>query len=85
MARRKAEYKTYLFQRSHGGPWWIKLRSGGQRVERSLGATDKAVAELAAMPLLADHKTRPLAARAPDSHLRSVFAFSLKPRPIWPR
>ena len=43
--------------------WWIKLRSGGQRVEKSLGTQDRREAELLALPLIAEHKARLIAAR----------------------
>src|SRR5205807_2714259 len=43
--------------------WWIKLRSPAGRVEKSLGTPDKAVAELLALPMIAEHKALLLASR----------------------
>jgi integrase len=54
---------SYIFQRAGSSNWWIKLRSGGQRIERSLGTTDRREAEIMALPLIAEHKARLLAAR----------------------
>jgi integrase len=63
MARERARHKTYLFKRPESENWWIKLRAAGKRVERSLGTSDKAVAELLALPMIAQHKGLLLAAR----------------------
>jgi integrase len=53
---------NYLFQR--GSVWWIKLRSPGEkRIEKSLRTTDKRQAELIALPMIAEHKAKLLAAR----------------------
>ena len=53
----------FIFQRSGSENWWIKLRSGGQRIERSLGTPDRALADVRAAPLVAEHKARLFAAR----------------------
>jgi integrase len=63
MATARARHGSYLFQR--GSVWWVKLRSGGKRVERSLRTSDRAVAELLALSDIADHKARLLASRPP--------------------
>jgi integrase len=56
MATAKARYGSYLFRR--GNVWWVKLRSGGQRVEKSLRTDDRRQAEILALSLVADHKKR---------------------------
>jgi hypothetical protein len=53
----------YIFQREGSAHWWIKLRSGGKRIEQSLGTSDRREAEILALPMIAEHKTRLLAAR----------------------
>jgi hypothetical protein len=53
MARQRARHGTFLFQRPESTNWWIKLRSRFGRVEKSLGTSDKAVAELLALPMIA--------------------------------
>jgi integrase len=63
MARERARHGTFLFQRPDSRNWWIKLRSPVGRVEKSLGTSDKAVAELLALPMIAHHKAALLAAR----------------------
>jgi integrase len=65
---------TYLFQR--GSIWWIKLRSGGKRIERSLGTPDRRQAEILALPMIAEHKARLLAARP---RLDRVWMHKLEP------
>jgi integrase len=59
----RARHASYLFKRDESDNWWIKLRSAGKRVEKSLGTTDRGLAELLALPMIADHKARLLAAR----------------------
>ena len=54
---------SYIFQRDGSANWWIKLRSGGKRIEHSLGTSDRREAEILALPMIAEHKTRLLAAR----------------------
>jgi integrase len=56
MATAKARYGSYLFQR--GNVWWVKLRSGGRRVEKSLRTADRRQAEILALPLVSEHKRR---------------------------
>ena len=57
----RARHGSYLFQR--GSVWWIKLQSPGKRIEKTLGTRDKVEAEIAASPLIAQHKAALLAAR----------------------
>ena len=63
--------RDYLFKRSETGPWWIKLQppkrmTNGKLVEKSLGTTDRAHAELLALPYIDEHKRLLLAARMPE-------------------
>jgi integrase len=60
MAKGKTDF---IFQRPGSDNWWIKLRSGGQRVERSLGTPDRQLADVLAAPMVAEHKARLLEAR----------------------
>jgi integrase len=53
----------FIFQRPGSENWWIKLRSGGQRIEESLGTPVRAVAEIMALPMIAEHKAKLLEAR----------------------
>jgi hypothetical protein len=63
MATARARHGSYLFQRPGSANWWIKLRSPGERIEKSLGTTDKLTAEAKAGPMIANHKAKLLAAR----------------------
>jgi integrase len=60
MAKGKTDF---IFQRPGSENWWIKLRSGGQRIEKSLGTPVRAVAEIMALPMIAEHKAKLLEAR----------------------
>jgi integrase len=53
----------YLFRRDGSKNFWIKLRSGGKRIERSLGTGDKLEAERVAAAMIGEHKARLLAGR----------------------
>jgi integrase len=55
--------EKYIFQRHDSANWWIKLRSGGKRMEQSLHTSDRREAEILALPMIAEHKARLLAAR----------------------
>jgi len=55
--------RDYLFKRPGSDRWWIKLRSGGERIERSLSTSDRRQAEVLALPMIAEHKAKLLAAR----------------------
>jgi integrase len=59
----RANHGSYLFQRPGSANWWIRLRSPGKTVARSLGTSDRREAEIVALPLIGDHKTALLAAR----------------------
>lgn len=59
----RAQHGQYLFQRDGSDNWWIKLRSGGKRVEKSMGTPDYRQAYLDALPLIAEHKANLIAAR----------------------
>jgi integrase len=63
--------RDYLFKRSETGPWWIKLQppkrmTNGKLVEKSLRTTDRAHAELLALPYIDEHKRLLLATRIPE-------------------
>jgi integrase len=53
----------HLYQRPGSQNWYIKLQSPGARVEKSLGTSDHRQAVVLALPLIAEHKARLLAAR----------------------
>ncbi|MGB7037676.1 MAG: hypothetical protein WBD71_19370 [Xanthobacteraceae bacterium] len=59
----------YLFQRPGSRNWHVKLQSPTGRVERSLNTPDRVQAEILALPMIAEHKAKLLAARP---HLRTV-------------
>jgi integrase len=74
MAKRgKADF---IFQRPGSENWWIKLRSGGKRLERSLGTPDRRQAEVAALPLIAQHKAALLAVRP---RFETIWQHKLEP------
>jgi integrase len=58
--RRKTDY---LFLRAGSRNWHIKLQSPDKRVEKSLGTTDRRVAEILASPMIAQHRCKLLEAR----------------------
>src|SRR5258706_11166247 len=53
----------YLFQRPGSANWYVKLQSPGGRIEKSLGTSDLAQAEILASPFIQAHKVRLLEAR----------------------
>jgi hypothetical protein len=53
----------YLFLRNGSRNWHIKLQYPGGRIEKSLGTSDRAQAEILALPYIQDHKMRLLEAR----------------------
>ena len=59
----RARHGSYIFQRPGSDNFWIKLRSPTGRVEKSLGTSDRREAEVIALPLIAEHKAKLLAAR----------------------
>ena len=62
----------YLFKRGGSDNWYIRLQPPGQKiVEKSLGTSDVKLAEIAAMPLIRQHKQLMYARRlnsAPARH-----------------
>jgi integrase len=63
MATARARHGSYLFQRPGSENFYVKLRSPTGRIEKSLGTSDRREAEIAALPLICDHKAALLAAR----------------------
>jgi integrase len=59
----RAKHGSYLFRRDGSANWWIRLRSGNQRIEKSLRTADRRRAEILAAPMVAAHKAALLAAR----------------------
>jgi integrase len=63
-ASARARHGSYVFQRPGSANWYVKLRTpGAKRKEVSLGTSDKLAAEIAAAPLVAEHKAALMAAR----------------------
>jgi integrase len=63
----------YLFKRKGSDNWYVRLQPPGQKtVEKSLGTSDLKLAEIAAMPLIREHK---------------AFMYERRPKvtPIWHR
>lgn len=59
----RARHGSYLFRRDGSTNWWVRLRSGNQRIEKSLRTSDRREAEILAAPMVAAHKAALLAAR----------------------
>ena len=55
--------RDYLFKRNGSQYWRVRVQMGGRSVEQSLKTTDRREAELAALPLIAEHKAKLLARR----------------------
>jgi len=53
----------YLFKRPNSQFWRVRLQLNGKSIERTLKTTDRAQAEIIALPLIAEHKARVLASR----------------------
>jgi integrase len=66
----------YLFQRRHSGNWQVKLQGTSGRVEKSLGTPDRRLAELRALPMIAEHKAALLAAQP---RYESIPAYQYEP------
>ena len=60
----RAKHGGYIFQRPGSENWWIKLRSPTGRVEKSLHTVVRREAEILALPLIAEHKARPIGGTA---------------------
>jgi integrase len=58
-----ARKRDYLFKRTDSQYWRVRFQMGGRSVEQSLKTTDRREAELAALPLIAEHKAKLLAMR----------------------
>jgi integrase len=55
--------RDYLFLRPNSQYWRVRFQMGGRSIEKSLGTTDRQQAEVMALPLIAQHKAKLLAAR----------------------
>jgi integrase len=53
-AATRARHGCYIFKR--GAVWWYRFQCGPRRIERSLHTTDKAIAEIRVLPLIAAYK-----------------------------
>jgi integrase len=68
---------NYLLQRPGSVNWNIRLQfPGGKVIEKSLGTPDRRQAEVLALPLIAEHKAKLLAARP---RLESVWRHEYEP------
>jgi hypothetical protein len=52
MASRKTDW---IFQRPGSANWYIKLRSDGKYIEKSLGTSDREQAIILSLPMVAEH------------------------------
>ena len=69
--------RDFIFQRPGSPNFYIKLRTPGEkRCEISLGTADRAVAELRALPMIAEHKAKLYAARP---RVEMVWQHKLEP------
>ena len=59
----KERRRDYLFKRPNSQHWRVRFQMGGRSVEKSLSTPDRAQAEILALPMIAQHKARLLAAR----------------------
>jgi hypothetical protein len=63
MSKRKRQRKgSYLFQRPDSPNWWIKLQWPSY-IKKSLGTSDRQLADVLAAPMIAEHKSRRFASR----------------------
>jgi len=61
---KRAQHGSYIFQRPGSENWYVKVRSGGKRIEKSLGTSDRRKAEIIALEkYIPQHKQRLLDAR----------------------
>jgi integrase len=56
----------HIFLRPNSKFWRVRLQMSGRSVEKSLGTTDREIAEELARPLIGEHRTRLRIARAPE-------------------
>ena len=67
----------WIFQRPQSSNFYVRLRDDkGRRFVQSLGTTDRREAEIKALPLIAEHKARMLAARP---RIETVWKHALEP------
>ena len=59
----RARHGSYLFRRDASTNWWIRLRSGNRRIEKSLRTSNRREAEVLAAPMITEHKAALLTAR----------------------
>ena len=55
--------RDYLFKRNGSQYWRVRFQMGGRSIEQSLKTTERREAELAALPMIAEHKAKLLARR----------------------
>jgi integrase len=76
-ATAKRTKNDYIFEHPQSKYLYLRLRdSDGRRFVKSLGTTDKLQAEILALPLIAEHKARLLAARP---HVETTWWHKLEP------
>ena len=80
MAIRK---RDYLFKRDGSQYWRVRFQMGGRSVEQSLKTTDRREAELAALPMIAEHKAKLLAMRPRLNPLGEGISARLARGPRW--
>jgi integrase len=68
--------RDYLLQRPGSQNWRLRLQLDGRAVEQSLHTSDRALAEVRALPLIAEHKAKLLAKRPAFA---PVWVHELKP------
>jgi integrase len=75
-AKAKRGSRDYIFQRPGSRNYYVKLRSPDGRVEKSLGTTDRAVALIRSLPMIAEHKAKLYAARP---RIERIWVHELEP------
>jgi integrase len=56
----------HIFLRPNSKYWRVRVQRNGKSVEKSLGTTDRAIAEELARPIIGEHKLQLLIARVPE-------------------
>jgi hypothetical protein len=79
---RTAGRPTYLFKQRGSQNWHVRLQYPDKRVEKSLGTPDRQVAEVLALPMIAEHKGRLLATRPLSANLN--WRHEYEPGRIYP-
>ena len=72
--QKRARHGSYLIQKPGSRNWYIQLRTGSKRLERSLGTPDRAQADILAGPMITAHRFALLAAK-PRLELEWVHDF----------